>query len=1112
MTNQTVLRLPTAALQPITLICTTSAISFADNFLRPRRRRQTGRVQTSQAMIKTTRQAAHICWECRLRIAGGRRKWAHDSRRNDPLAQRASRRELYTSQRHLQTASAAASAPPFRDPALPIDPSLSAKDRLAKWQELFGVPNPDELSAFENHPAHNASDIANTNAAVVPLPSQKTDQLAYDDHHHHYQAEDDLLNLSDGARLDDVMTISLFLKPGDVVELGRAGPSTEPTTAVFVRQLGSTSQYLTLAGRWTVGWLSAVSFVIPGVIDPALLRPIEPYLPTTEDTEALNFSGALQIPRELSTPVTDVLQALKDESEKIYRENATMLDSAYATLADQSRVRIMTITQVAKVLLGRNDPLWSPSPAKLLAVRKSIVRDRYRFVSDVRSARSTNVFSIRPKDDVEAMDVVHGWIREHSEHAALNATSPSHSTLPSGAQHVTNFVEKAHRLILQSRQWRDPLLGHVGPIKSQLPASPGNIYWGEEFTITDQRIISFMHAWAVTSQFRMQGPFHTAATKILELTGLYKELPHKSHTTKGEKNIENGFLFMQEIGVISPHENRTLSDEQLMLPTIRLTRNLELLNTKAELTRRNPDFKDSMAALRHDWQDMNIYCIDNVDAREIDDGISISPVNGVDSQRWVHIHVANPTAFFEKTHVLSALAAHMTETVYTVEGVFPMLPSWVSQNYFSIAPNRPVLTISARIDMTSGEVLERKIRPGVARNVVSMTYSELAIYLGEPGRIRGDRSITQLVVGEVFPGQPTPSRRTISSAQQKELQQLYEVAIARGKRRHARGAFSFTLKWSPEVRTFQPSTGNPQSWSPPSLERARFIRNDPAIEVDAFKVPERLTDEITSAYLVEELMILASAVAGDWCAERSIPVMYKGTIATPGKADKMPLQQFRDDVLSPLILEDRYVTREVAIQYLGSIPSSITHYAPIKHEVLALEASLKVTSPLRRFADMINHWQIEAALRRESQTGQKFNNKDTTTGGQRAILPFSQRQIQESIITLSPRERLIKTTANVSIQFWVILAIARSHYYGQGNFPKTFNVSIIHINRAQNAWLGIATDYGIGVDVMTTTADMFEPGDEWECRIVIINVYKRSIHVEPIRLVRKSGQEKLGDA
>jgi hypothetical protein len=189
---------------------------------------------------------------------------------------------------------------------------------------------------------------------------------------------------------EELITIGLFLKPGDVVELSQAGR--EPVLAVFVQQLDSNSQFFSVNGRWCHSVIARVAFAITGCIDPAVLKPLLPFLPTSPGKA--NPKGEVHVPAELAAPVQRILERMTEDAERIYRTNAPVLDTAYAVLADPNRTRMMTLAQIAKTLLARNDPTWKPSPAALLAVRKSLNHNEFRFRSDIRSHRLTNV--LRP--------------------------------------------------------------------------------------------------------------------------------------------------------------------------------------------------------------------------------------------------------------------------------------------------------------------------------------------------------------------------------------------------------------------------------------------------------------------------------------------------------------------------------------------------------------------------------------------------------------------------------------------------------------------------------------------------------------------------------------------
>ncbi|KAL5391687.1 hypothetical protein DPSP01_000981 [Paraphaeosphaeria sporulosa] len=1039
-------------------------------------------------------QAPSICWQCQWRLANQRRSFAQKTLRKDGLAPRIAsslpRRALHDSGRISQI------APPF-SVAPSIDPTLlqsgrhklSTRDHLERWNQIFGGPDELELSAFEKHPAR--SDVQNT-VAKLSFGSKADEDVEGDEQMRDAENDDD----------DELVTIGLFLSPGDVVELSQ--PGREPVLAVFVQQLDLTSQFYSVNGRWTLSGQSRISFAVPGAIDPALLKPLIPYMPTT--TDGVRPKNSVQAPREIGAPVQELLSQLTEDSERIYRTNAPVLDSAYSTLADATRTRMMTLSQIAKTLLGNSDPTWSPSPSALLAVRKALKHNEFRFRTDTNSQRLTNIFAIRPKVDVEMVETVHDWVREYREHEAILASTvdKKQPTRGVGAQYIHLFVKKAQRLIAESRQSRESKYGFVGPDHSHSTQNSTGIKTtvsGDDFTTADRQIISFLQAWVLMNQFASMPNLHAACASILQAIGCYGHVEPKVNPLSA-MGRSVGQLLLQEMGVTTPFENRVIYNENLMLPTVRLSRNLELLNTKAELTRRNPDFKDTMADLRRDWGPITVYCIDSPGAHEIDDGVSIERVHGKPSEYWLHVHIANPTAFFSKTHVLSGLAAHMTESIYTPERSFPMLPSWASQNYFSLASNRAVITFSARID-ESGNTLESKIQHGIIRNVVSITPDELAAYLDEytPRETKGGEAISLIVGAGHVPVQkksrPLPK---LAPEQLQNLRDLYAAARSLWKGRKAAGAVRFSRAGQAAISVYQKPDVGGLTWMPPSVERVRRVVGDPIIELRGpgnFANIGHFTDDIDSSNIVEEMMVLACRTAGSWCAERGIPVMFRGTVGNPNSP--FSRKEFYEKVLCPELKKTGKLTLLTVQNYITALGRAIAHSSPIPHQTLGAEAYIKVTSPLRRFSDMIAHWQIEAAIRFEAHTGQKLDAR-MLADAPRPILPFSHRQMQESIITLSPREKVISKANKTSNEFWAVQAFMRAFYYQEAPLPDTFTVRITRPGLPDGS-TALIEGYGLSVFLAKNGDEDHLVGDLWEAKISHIDSFKSTMHAVPVRLI-----------
>ncbi|KAJ4368691.1 3'-5' RNA exonuclease complex component [Didymella sp. IMI 355093] len=858
-------------------------------------------------------------------------------------------------------------------------------------------------------------------------------------------------------------------------------------------------QFYTINGKWAHSNLGQISFAIPGCIDPALLQPLIPFLPT--DPDKANPKGEVHVPPEVAAPVQNLLDDLAAQSEVVYRQNAPVLDTAYAVLADSSRTRMMTLAQIAKALLSRGNTTWNPSSSDLLAVRKALNHNAFRFRSDQRSHRLTNVFAIRPKKDVEIVETVHEWIREYFEYRAKTANESQEDVLrPKGAMNVFTFLQKARRLIAKSRKNRDPVSGGVGPSKNR-----GEIILrtDEAFTKTDNEIITFLQAWVLNNQFQNMSGLHSACTDLIAATGLYQPGVIQ-HPAEIELQVDlvrraTGLVFLQEIGVITPYENRSIYDEQLMLPTVRLSRNLELLNERANMLQTTPDFRDSMASTRRDWGDTNVYCIDDVGAQEIDDGISIEKAEGTDSEFWVHVHVANPTAFFDKTHTLSSLAAHMTQTVYTPERTFPMLPKWATENHFSLQRNRPVITFSSRVGR-QGDVLETKISHGTIHNPVAITPSELASSLGE--RAKGDRR--SLVVGGDAPISSEPRvSPVIKSTQVEELQNLYSVARRLSKKRQERGGISM-FNSSPSVRVFEGANRPGLTWNAPSTKKSRFIEGDPIIQITKAAPKGYLRFDMDATNIVEEIMILGCSAAASWCGERGIPVVFRGSIAPPN-VNRAPSEELKHDIMTNYLAKHKNPPLRLTMQYMESLGRAIAHTSPLPHRVIGVSGYVRVTSPLRRFSDMIAHWQIEAAIRYEQRTGKKFNAAQL--GAQRGILPFTQRQIQESIITLSPREKLIATTQRNAVNHWVSQAFLRALHYGEAELPSTFKCWIRYIDLGGNRpgfkpiAAGLMPEFGLRVAIRDI--EDAHLGDEWEVALDSVDLFNARIYVKPVRLLKR---------
>lgn len=366
----------------------------------------------------------------------------------------------------------------------------------------------------------------------------------------------------------------------------------------------------------------------------------------------------------------------------------------------------------------------------------------------------------------------------------------------------------------------------------------------------------------------------------------------------------------------------------------------------------------------------------------------------------------------------------------------------------------------------------------------------------------------KLIVGGKIPDMAPGPLPDLTPDQHQDLHDLFTATKALWETRKAAGAVRFGTP-AANVRVLEKAGQGGLTWSPPSIERARHLQGDPVIEVTSV-IPEGFIQfSIGAKNIVEELMMLACQVAATWCSERQIPVMFRGTIEPPLTQDGERPEQIKQLVMDHLKEHDS-LPLDLAMRYTRSLGRAIAHSAPLPHKIIGVPSYVKVTSPLRRFSDMIAHWQIEAAIRYEARSGKKFNATEHTKAS-RSILPFSQRQMQESIVTLSPRERIISTTKREAARYWCVMAIMRAFLYKEAEVPDTFKLWIRTVpdaatkSHASRGIQGHLPEYGIRAVLLEDPE--VEVGDEWEVKLDSVDVFIAAIYVRPVRLLSRIREE-----
>lgn len=915
--------------------------------------------------------------------------------------------------------------------------------------------------------------------------------------------------------LEEDITDPRFLHMGDLVELEFPNSEKESLLAVYVRRSGRQSQFYTIQGRWLVLQERNIQYTIPGWVSPSLVEPLIEYLPTDEDLEdpeALSreaYINDLSVPRHVAAPLVSRMVAFNRESLEIYRKHAYALDHAHDLLAHQHDLRYGSLVSAASMLLKMpSDKL--PLPA-LFTVRKALMHAGFAFNVDRRSHRITGYLQIRSKEQVRMVEQVRQWMREWQDDLATTASmgkkQRDRHTPSKGAAIVKKFIQSAQGIVKKSREDREPtIFGSIGPskVRREIKKDQDSVHMttDEQFTEHDTAIVRFMEAWACNNMFLGLPRINSLPPLILQATGLYEDY---------ELNQPTGFVFLQELGTILPYENRVRFDQHLLLPSSQHSRPLQNLMDKLMSMKSQPDFSDSMAEIRHDFGGLPVYCIDDAAAQEIDDGISVERANHADSDKpewWVHIHIANPTAFFDHHHPLAKMAKHMGESIYNPERTYSMLPRWATQRHFSLAPDRPCLTFSARLD-ENGETLEKKVRAGVIRNVHRITPAEATEMVGLQ---RDSAEKIEITVG----GAPPPSKERVSpvplmkSSNADNLKTLQMLAERRQNVRKAAGGVFFDSH-RPEINVWQNWRTPGLAWDHPYRKGSRTVEGDPVIKMKTSELTNWFAaSDGMSDILVREFMLLACEVSTAWCAEREIPTIYRGSVPKPDQAD--PGIFYQERCVPAIEKNNGELPMHIGIEYIQNMGSVILSTKPLRHKLLGLDHYGKVTSPLRRYGDMVIHWQIEAALREEARTGKSLVTSGSSLSGvtkDRDFLPFSAPALQTIMTGLQPRESMITRAKSYADAFWISMLLFRAHHFGEAKLP--FETCHVYLPSKLNPQVRGVYCLIKEINVQGTMSrpergsGLPEPqaGDTWECAIDAVNVFTRTAVLKPIRLAQR---------
>ncbi|KAL9548073.1 hypothetical protein MBANPS3_005855 [Mucor bainieri] len=602
----------------------------------------------------------------------------------------------------------------------------------------------------------------------------------------------------------------------------------------------------------------------------------------------------------------------------------------------------------------------------------------------------------------------------------------------------TGFLSRIKTLVTFYQTHADPVLGTFS--RSTLDLAPALT---NTLTASDSEFINFILDWIKSPKVIVDSPYEVFVPNILKAMKCYDQLFYDRPLA---------IRFLKEVGAFAPWDNVGLLEDAKKAEEFFWTTQAQESNDKmaaytaAFLSDGSMGAHDRYASIRHDFGELAVYTIDDPSAKEIDDGVSIEHVPGEQSA-WLHMHIADPTTYIQPTDELALLTQQKAQTLYLPERHFPMLPEELSSKKFSLGStahtnkdgSQYALTFSTRID-TRGNLLDYKVRPSLVKNVVKVYYDDLDAMLTPAATIAYDPLI-DLTKTFAHPSsdafalkdsQKQTRQSTVPDSAKKDLFDIFHMAQKHSVNRVANGAINFT-KPSPVLEILP---------EPLDLPRIRFTSPHYVSHLPAVRVSLDKSSFSPARKMVAETMIMGGRIASQFAHAHNIPLPFRAQAWNPDASNAQC--RLREELLASRDPISGMIGTRDMFKYMSILPPSIvTTQSNQPHVIMGIQDGYtRATSPLRRYMDMVVHWQLKSHLMGEA-------------------LPFSSSHLDVLASRIMNREKQLSLLQQRGIQFWVLSLLDRMRVDGFTDRME-WNCIVNMPNRNASTELGGTMDVATG--------------------------------------------------
>lgn len=344
-----------------------------------------------------------------------------------------------------------------------------------------------------------------------------------------------------------------------------------------------------------------------------------------------------------------------------------------------------------------------------------------------------------------------------------------------------------------------------------------------------------------------------------------------------------------------------------------------------DLTAQLASIEDSFAQEsfgdRKDFTHLNFVTIDAETTMDMDDAIVVE--EGENGKQLLHVAIADPATFITPESSLAKSAQQATQTVYLIGGSVPMLPKRLSNYCFSLQEqkNRPALVCSITIE-SDGAIGDYQFNVGIIKSKYKLSYTNVAAFLEDTN--------AQAIPDDI----------------KKSVKSLHDVAMARRKYRKEHNIVSqdhpdydYQINDHGKIESI---TFRPRNTAQQVVEEAMLSINHCA---GSFLAKNNAGIHVRHAGFREDRLGEVKALLKEEDIECELDITtLEGYIAL---IKKLEAHDTKKHLLAPL----RRLTKagELSLASSAHLGMGMSHYATM-------------SSPIRRFADLYNHWCIKDIL------------------------------------------------------------------------------------------------------------------------------------------------------